>query len=248
MTQGWVKLWRALRDQEWYADGDMVRVFLELLLSASHIETQFCDGKRMINLLPGEVATTSRILGKRLKIPDRKVRRILNKLHRCRVIDRDMSQKVTERVVVYSLVNWEHYNGSQEELDRDMSQKMTMICPESNKDLRREEERNKKKKAPPVFTYKWGSLTEGQLAKIRETYETEVVLSKPLDAYLRQCVDGWLAKRGKGPTRRGQTAAFQNWLRTANDIESRYAPRGEQNEEGGISRAWEQKFLQGEGA
>jgi hypothetical protein len=101
MPTGWIKLHRKLLDWGWYYDANVLRVFIHLLLIASHTRKQW--GKLTIN--PGDVKIKQRDLAKELKITHQQLRSTLEKLQSTH----EITIKTTNKYTVISVNNWSDY-------------------------------------------------------------------------------------------------------------------------------------------
>ena len=88
---GWIKIHRKLLDWEWYDDGNVVRVFLHLLLTAN-FEPKNWHG---ITIERGQVATSVLNLANQVHLSPKQVRTALEKLKNTNEIDTQTANKYT---------------------------------------------------------------------------------------------------------------------------------------------------------
>ena len=109
MHRGWVKLHRKTLDSELLTWGpNTLAMFVVLLLRANHRPSTF----RGIPVGPGQVFCSIRELAKTLKMPYKRARIAFEHLQKCGTITAHGRAHVGTLV---SLVNWETYNGGDED-------------------------------------------------------------------------------------------------------------------------------------
>lgn len=108
MNEGWIKVFRSLPAWRWYKDANTKSLYLHLLLNACIRPTPFMD----FVLQPGEFVSTVRSLAYELNMSDKAVRVAMNHL----IATNDMAIKTTNKYTIFSVQNWEKYqgNGNQE--------------------------------------------------------------------------------------------------------------------------------------
>lgn len=109
MNEGWIKLFRKFRDWEWYQDGNTVRVFLEILLTAN-IEDKRWQG---IEVKRGQLVTSIQglliALNKKPKHPEistQNIRTALTKL-------KSTKELTIQTTSTYTLITINKYNDYQ---------------------------------------------------------------------------------------------------------------------------------------
>lgn len=88
---GWIKIHRKLLDWEWYDDGNVVRVFLHLLLTAN-FEPKKWHG---ITIERGQLATSVVNLASQVHLTSKQIRIVLEKLKNTNEIDIQTTNKYT---------------------------------------------------------------------------------------------------------------------------------------------------------
>jgi hypothetical protein len=108
MNEGWIKVFRSLPAWRWYKDANTKSLYLHLLLNACIRPTPFMD----FVLQPGEYVSTVRALAYELNMSDKAVRVAMSHL----IATNDMAIKTTNKYTIFSVQNWEKYqgNGNQE--------------------------------------------------------------------------------------------------------------------------------------
>lgn len=110
MSQGYIKLHRKmLKNPIVCKDNDYVRVWIELLLTASHKGySAIFDGKR-ITLKPGQLLTGRKSLAEKCNIHESKVQRILKAFEN----ERQIEQYTTNKNRLITIVNWDIYQNNE---------------------------------------------------------------------------------------------------------------------------------------
>jgi len=103
-TDTFVKLYRSLLDWEWYHDDRCVRLLIHLLLNARYEAGRW----RGLDLMPGQIPTSSVSLSEQLGWSRSAVNRTLDKLKSSGEVNTKSDSKWT----LVTLVNWEKWQGS----------------------------------------------------------------------------------------------------------------------------------------
>ena len=101
MSSGWIKLHRSLLDWEWWDDQNTTRLFIYLLISASHSRKKW----KSIDIEPGDIKTDQPTLSKKTGISIRGIRTSLTKLKSTG----EVSVKTTNKYSVISINNWNQF-------------------------------------------------------------------------------------------------------------------------------------------
>lgn len=99
--EGWVKLHRSMIKWEWYGDPNVVRVFLELLLRATHKDTKY----RGHAIKAGSVIYGHTAFAEHTGLSVQNVRTAINKLKSTN----EVTIKPTNKFSIISIVNWKKY-------------------------------------------------------------------------------------------------------------------------------------------
>lgn len=108
MKEGYIKLYRQFLYWEWYNDINTLRLFLHLLLNASH-KTFKASGQ---NLSAGQLITGRKKLADELKMSEREIRTALEHLKRTGEID----QQTTSQYSIITIKNWNSYQGNDQQM------------------------------------------------------------------------------------------------------------------------------------
>lgn len=103
---GWIKLYRKLRNWEWYTDSRMVHLLVHLLLSANIEERKW----RGITLKRGQLATTVAELSKETNISTKIVRTALDRFVDGQIIGKQPTNKYT----IITICNFDSYQSKEE--------------------------------------------------------------------------------------------------------------------------------------
>lgn len=114
---GWVKLHRKLKDWEWYGIPEMVTLFVELLLSANYEDKEW----RGIILKRGQLTTGRKELADATGLSQQTVRTCLKRME----ATNEITIKSTNKFSVITLINWEDYNGDNDEVTSKSTSKST---------------------------------------------------------------------------------------------------------------------------
>jgi len=134
---GWIKLHRSLESWEWYDDANTMRLFLHLLLRATHKPTRY----RGQELQPGDVVTGRLALSEQLELSVQQVRTSLDKLKSTS----EITIKNTNKFSIISIANWDKYQDDQPAKQPTSNHQTTIKQPSSNHIQEGKEDKNVKK-------------------------------------------------------------------------------------------------------
>lgn len=106
---GYVKIYRRIKDWEWYSDANTARVYLHILLSVNHKDSRHCGEvvKR------GSFFTSYECLAGELRLSIKSVRTALKHLKDTGEIE----VKTARRGTVITVIKWEIYQNQKNEID-----------------------------------------------------------------------------------------------------------------------------------
>lgn len=131
---GWIKLHRKILKWGWYDDTDTFRVFLHLLLSANHEESEWHG----IPIKHGETVIGRKKLAKELKLSERRVRTSLAHLKSTN----EVTIKTTNKYSLVVINNWSSYQINDQQKD----QQSTSNRPAIDHTIRNKEYKKERKK------------------------------------------------------------------------------------------------------
>lgn len=106
---GYVKIYRRLKDWEWYSDANTARVYLHILLSANHKDSRHCGEV----IKRGSFFTSYECLAGELRLSVKSVRTALKHLKDTGEIE----VKTARRGTVITVIKWEIYQCRENEID-----------------------------------------------------------------------------------------------------------------------------------
>ena len=102
---GYIKLYRSLLDWEWYADANVMRVFIHCLLKANHTVKKW-QGH---TIHAGQFITSLSHLAKETGLTEQKIRTAINKLKSTQ----ELTSQSTSRNTLITINNWEKWQSEQ---------------------------------------------------------------------------------------------------------------------------------------
>lgn len=161
MNEGWIKVFRSLPAWRWYKDGNTKSLYLHLLLNACIRPTPFMD----FVLQPGEFVSTVRALAYELNMSDKAVRVAMNHL----IATNDMAIKTTNKYTIFSVQNWEKYQGNGEQkgnqngnqranIEKEYKNNITLSRTHAHEEFPENEKENK---AEEQFSFNFDDLVKG---------------------------------------------------------------------------------------
>ena len=131
-NNGYIKIYRSLLDWEWWKDNNTFKVFMYLLLNANWKESRY----RGYDVPKGGLVVGINSLSETLDISVQSVRTALNHLKSTN----EITIKTTNKFSIVSIVNWEKYQGCDDELTNKITSKLTNDQQTTNKQLTTEQE------------------------------------------------------------------------------------------------------------
>lgn len=140
MRIGWIKFHRRFLEWGWYKDVNTKVVFIHLLLTANHTETEF-EG---VTIKPGQTVVGRKGLAKATGLSERQVRTALEHLKSTNEITTWSTNKFT----VVTIENWEKYQvddiDNDQHNDQQRVQRATSNRPATDHTIRMKEYKNDK--------------------------------------------------------------------------------------------------------
>lgn len=209
---GWLKLHRKIDQWEWYADTNVFRVFMHLLIKANHK-----DGRFMGQPVPkGSVVTGREALSKETSLSINQIRHTLAKLKSTN----EITIKTTNKFSIITITNYENYQSDNQQNHQQTTSKITNEQPTSNHNLRIKEVKKKEYNnitAPEDLTAEaWADfqahrkakkapVTETALKGIRaEAAKAEISFQQAIEIMLAR---GWTGFKAEWITTGGNTHA-----------------------------------------
>ena len=200
MSGGWIKLHRKILDTPALQDWQARSVFIELLLRATHKPHTIDRKGRVVELQPGQLITTERLLADDLKLGRQVIRRILGLLKNRTMIE----TKTNPLGTVITICNWRKYQEDQPRTNPGPTQQPTQDQPRTNPHYKKE--KNLKKESTDSESL---PETIDQLALIAPVPRIDV------DQVFEDWWHHWAmpgTKRGKGSARRKYRTLVKNGI------------------------------------
>lgn len=138
--EGWIKLYRVLKEWEWYKDSHMVHLFIHLLLSANRQ-----DGKwRGIEVKRGQLITGRIELSNETGISQRSIRTCIERLKSTN----ELTIKTTNKYSIITICKYEDYQSEKQTIDQQDDNQPTNNRPtiDQQSTTNKKEEKEKKKR------------------------------------------------------------------------------------------------------
>lgn len=104
--EGWIKLYRSLKEWQWYSDINVSRLFIHLLLSASFVTTKWQD----IVINRGQCIVGRESLSRETGLSEQQVRTALKKLQK----SEEITTKATNKYTIITITNFDRYQGGED--------------------------------------------------------------------------------------------------------------------------------------
>ena len=227
--KGWIRLHRKILDNPIVMkDAEYFAVWVYILLHASHGECDVMFGKERISLHTGQLLPTSRKkIAEDLHISESKVERILKTFEN----EHQIEQQKTNKNRLISLVNWQKYQLSEQQIEQQVNNNRTTSEQQVNtinniKNIEKESninklnnyfcsERSEIASEPPEEIFIEMTLNDGKQHKVVQKDVEEWKKLYPavdVEQELRN-MKGWLnANPTKRKTKNGINRFINNWL------------------------------------
>lgn len=128
--EGWIKLYRQLREWKWYSDINTTRLFIHLLLTVNH-KDRFCDG---IFVKRGQRVASINTLADETNLTVSEVRTALEHL----ISTREITKQITSKKTVISIEKYNFFQGEQNEFieqNSELNDELIANCSQTNRKL-----------------------------------------------------------------------------------------------------------------
>lgn len=127
--KGWICLYRKIEDNPIVCkDNDYFRVWLHLLLNATHKEIDMIFDKKKITLKPGQLITGREEIAVKCKINSSKVYRILKSLE----IGQQIEQQKSSKGTLISVLKYEEYQKYEQQIEQQVNSERTTNEQQTN--------------------------------------------------------------------------------------------------------------------
>jgi hypothetical protein len=156
MSSGWVKLHRKILDNPIFKNDKLFRVFMYLLLKASHTERDQLIGDSIVHLKVGQWATGRKAISRDTGLTEQNVRTAISKLEKLGIL----TIKVTVKYSVFSIANW--HNHQQD------NQQVTNKQPTSNQQVttNKNDKNDKNKNIHQQIADSWNEIFKDELSMV----------------------------------------------------------------------------------
>ena len=139
MHRGYIKLWRKLKEWEWYRNSETLHLFLHLMLNANYKDTRFMG----YEIKRGDIVCGRKQLCADTGISEQSIRSCLERLKSTS----EITSKSTNKFSIITLCNYETYQSDILEINQQNRQQLTSDQPATNQQLTTSKEGKKEKKA-----------------------------------------------------------------------------------------------------
>lgn len=119
--EGWIRIHRKIIDVPWFNKSEYVHLWLYLLLKANHKDQEIFIGNEKILVKRGQLLTSRHKLSEVVHIQENKIYRIL----KCFENEQQIEQYKTKKYTVISILNYDVYQKSEQDIEQQMNSKCT---------------------------------------------------------------------------------------------------------------------------
>ena len=218
LENGHIKLHRRMTKWRWYRDGNTMRLFLHLILTANWEDCDF----ETITVPSGQRVASRRTLAEEIGMSEREVRTAINHL----ISTNEVTSVSTSKYTVFTVINYDSYQTATSKATSDRpatDQQATSDRPQLKKD--KKEKKDKNTFSPPSSSSL--SCTAAATEEEVKAYAAEIGAGCDASAfYLTMQEQGW--QSGGKPVRNWK-AVFRAW--EAKDKQKREGDRQSENAE-----------------
>lgn len=168
MSQGWIKLHRALLEWEWYDDVNVSRLFIHCILKANHKDNKY-KGKLIER---GSFVTGFENLSKETNLSVQKIRTAISKLKSTN----DLTIKSTSQGTVIQVVSYNKFQVATNESTNDQQTDNKQITTNNNDKNKKNENKEEVKEVLAYLNQKLNKkyrVAKGLLKRFTEGYTVE---------------------------------------------------------------------------
>ena len=223
---GWIKVFRAFQEWEYYASINHTRLFLHLLLRANYRETVW----RKERVKPGELLTGRKKLAQETGLSEGQIYRALNDLSN----SGEINIRSTNKFSIITIVNWEKYQSSEQQTEQ-RTEQQTKQQTNTSKEV-------KKKRNNNIAQFDFDSFYSGYPRKEgkkkgRDKFENQITSQEKYDR-LCNALENYkqlLRDEGRG---KSYTKSFATFMNNWEDYEDYKSEKTEANEKLGEMLRW----------
>lgn len=118
---GWVKIFRRIKEKSWYRKSEYVHVWIHLLLSANHKDKKNLVNGQEVILKRGQLLTSRKALEEATGVNENKIYRILKLFEN----EKQIEQQKTNKFTIITILNYDMYQKNEQENEQQMNSKRT---------------------------------------------------------------------------------------------------------------------------
>lgn len=202
-------------EKGWYKKPDHFRMWVHILLKASHKENDFWFDGKTITVKPGQFVTGRKALAIEIGISESKIERILNFFEKS---EHQIKQQKTNKNRLISVINWNQYQKFEQQIEQQLNNKRTTTEQQVNtiNNVNNKNNKNNKNKRgifkPPTVD-KGNSKYNSQPAQAEPT-ETKEQKIKTLKRFISD-----YKKMGADDPSHGQHFKYNMFVKDLKDLE-----------------------------
>lgn len=143
---GWIKLYRSIKHKSWYNKPDHLRIWIHLMIKATHQKYEFNFHGEPMTLEPGQLVTGRKKLSKELNISESKVERVLTYFEKK---EAQIEQRTDRQKRVITILNWNQYQQIEQRVNNDRTTTEQRL--DTNKNIKNVKNEKKYIFKPPAF-------------------------------------------------------------------------------------------------
>ena len=213
MNGGWVKLYRkTLENPVVCKDSDHAAVWMYLLLNATHKEIKIIFGSDLITLMPGQMITSRKSIGKLFSVSESKVERILKIFKSEQLIE----QQTSNRNRLITILNWGRYQESEQPIEQQVNNKWTTSEQQVNTNKNVKNVKNEKKEdIYAQFVDGYHAICPSLSKVIKLTDTRKKAINRTIDEYGLETIKTVLTKAESSDFLTGRVGDFKasfDWI------------------------------------
>lgn len=119
--KGWIKLYRQIWNNPYFADPDFVSVWVWLLCNVTHEPKDVLFKGKRISLTPGQLTTGRKIMAKATGVHESKIHRVLDLLKN----EQQIEQQTSNSCRLITIKNWDRYQINEQQSEQPVNNHRT---------------------------------------------------------------------------------------------------------------------------
>lgn len=116
-NQGWVCLWRKIKEKGWYKNSKYVHLWVHLLSEVNHEDAEFLWNGKTIVVKKGQMITGRQALSRGTGINEKTIDRILKLFEN----EHQIKQQTTNKFRLITILNWKRYQEKEQQSEQHVS-------------------------------------------------------------------------------------------------------------------------------